>query len=394
MPLSEASAGSSSPESVALGQALSFFGTVADYAARIDTQDGERIAATAVGMAAVAGLSPAERDALYFAARLRNAGALGNAGFAKGEPQNERSASIARWDVPPEGARTCERILCLPDGTADIVRWQAECWDGTGYPDQLRWSGIPPTAQLLHIAVECAPFADLEEALPAISAGSGRTFAPEQARTFLTWFHAGGGRIDPVEPPYASLDAQRSSPDDIFEMLSQRVDAHNGTPGRAERVGQRAQEIGRAMGFAPGDLQHLELACRLFGIGELQAEHIESAQFDALARLGIQTRADHAVRASRLLAECAALAPIAPIVRARTEWYDGTGAPDRLRHDAIPPAARVLSLAIAYDAIEQAYRSRIIEERTLPIARLETAAGTQFDPESVRALAEVLKARA
>jgi HD-GYP domain-containing protein (c-di-GMP phosphodiesterase class II) len=63
-----------------------------------------------------------------------------------------------------------------------------------------------------------------------------------------------------------------------------------------------------------------------------------------------------------------------------------------LRHDAIPKAAQVLAACIAFDAIDEAYRSRITEERTLPIVRLETASGTQFDPGAVRALAEVVKA--
>jgi response regulator RpfG family c-di-GMP phosphodiesterase len=381
MSFAEGSAGSSSPEAVALGETLSFFGSVADHAAGLAPGTGERIAAVATGLAHTAGLDANERSALYFAARLRNAGVFGNPAFAKGESLSEREAMIARWDIPAQGARICEQIAVLPKETADIVRWQAECWDGTGYPDQLRWTGIPQIAQLLHIAERYVSAGEPDDAFAAVSVESGRTFAPAQVRTFTMWFHTNGGEPEPVEPPFDSLTPAGTVPRDIVVMLAQQIDRHNGTPERAERIAERGAEIGGALGLADDELRKLFLASLLFGIGELRAAALESAQFDALARLGIETRAAHAMRAAALIETCPYLSDVAPIVRARSEWYDGTGAPQGLRHDAIPRAASILALAIAFDAIDE-------------VNRLETASGTQFDPKSVRALAEVLKARA
>lgn len=393
MSLAEGTGGSSSPESVALGEVLTFFGMVADYAAGGAPEEGERIASLATAMATIAGFAKEEMDALHFAARLRNIGALGNAAFAKGEPLSERELATYRWDVPAAGARICERIAALPEATAEIVRWQAECWDGTGYPDQLRWSGIPKAAQLLRIAAAYVAAPDPEEALTAITMESGRSFAPEQARTFIMWFHTFGGEIESAAPPYGALHAQRTAVIDVIELLSGRIDEHNGVPGRAQRIARRVEEIGKQRGLDADTLRQATLACLLFGIGELRAPELEAAQFDSLARLGIETRAEHAAAAAKLVSPCAYLAEIAPVLRARAEWYDGTGAPDGLRHDAIPRAAQVLAVAIAYDAIDEAYRSRITEERTLPLVRLETASGTQFDPAVVRALSEAVKAR-
>jgi len=394
MSFSEGSGGSSSPESVALGETLSFFGSVADHAAGVAPDQAERIAALAVGMARLAGLEQDECDALYFAARLRNAGVLGNAAFVRSESLSDREAMMARWDVPARGARICERIACLPKAAADIVRWQAENWDGTGYPDQLRWAGIPRAAQLLHIAATYAGSPDPDEGLSTISAASGRTFGPEPTRTFVMWFHTFGGAIEPIEPPYDALGADSGTPMEILTLLAEYVDRHNGTPGRAQRIAQRAEEVGRALGLEENDIAQIALASLLYGAGELRAAVLESAQFDALARLGIETRAAHAMRAATLIAQCPFVAHVAPLVRARGEWYDGTGAPDGLRHDEIPPAAAALAVSIAYDAIGESYRSRITEERASPISRIETASGTQFDPKIIRALAEVLKARA
>ena len=394
MSLSEGSGVSSSPESLALGQVLAFFADVADYAAGAQPGDGERIAWLAVAMARIAGLSDEETGALFFAARLRNAGALGNEALAKGSALSERAARMARWDIPAQGARLCEKIAALPAATADIVRWQAECWDGTGYPDQLRWSGVPRSAQLLHIANAYVSAGDPEEALAAISGAAGQSFAPEQARTFIMWFHTFGGEIEAVPAPDGALAADRSTAAGILQLLSARVDAHNGVAGRATRVARRVEEIGVATGFSAQTLRDATLAALLYGIGEVRAAQLEASQFDALSRLGIETRAAHATSAESLLRGSPELAGAASIVRARAEWYDGTGGPDGLRHDAIPAGAQALALAIAYDAMEQAYSTRITEQRVLPIARLETAAGTQFDPQCVRALAGILKAHA
>ena len=393
MSLAEGTGGSSSPESVALGEVLTFFGMVADYAAGSAVEDGERVASLATAMAKLAGFAQEDVDALYFAARLRNIGALGNAALAKGEPLSEREAMMHSWDIPADGARICERIGSLPQATADIVRWQSECWDGTGYPDQLRWSGIPKAAQLLHIAKVYSESVDPEEALPAITMESGRRFAPEQARTFIMWFHMTGGEVESAAPPYGALHAERVPLMEVIEMLAAQVDVHNGVPGRAARIARLAQEIGVQLAWDEDTLKDITLAAMLFGIGEIRAHEIESAQFDALARLGIDKRAEHALTAAKLAAQCPYLSPVAAVLRARAEWYDGTGGPDGLRHDAIPRAAQALAAAIAYDTIDEAYRSRITEERTLPIVRLETASGTQFDPQVVRALSEAVKAR-
>lgn len=394
MSLAEGSGGSSSPESMALGEVLSFFGSVADYAAGVTPDEGERIAALAAGVASLAGLSRRDADALYFAARLRNAGAFGNPAFAKGQALTERERMMALWDIPAAGARICERIAALPNEVADIIRWHSERWDGTGYPDQLRWSGIPKTAQMLHMAARYVEASDPAEGFAAISGESGRAFGPEHARTFIMWYHSFAGEIQNVELPYGALAADRTTPVQVIELLSNLVDAHNGTPGRAQRVAGRSQDIARSLQLSDDQVNEIDIASRLFAIGEVRSSGLEAAQFDALSRFGIATRVENALNAASLIEQFPRLAKIGNIMRARAEWYDGTGGPDELRHDAIPVGTRVISVAIAHDALEESYRSRVMEDRTTPIARIENVSGTQFDPKIVRALAGVLKAHA
>lgn len=394
MSLTEDTGANSSPESLALGEALAFFGNVADFAAGAAPEEGELTASLAAGMARQSGLPAEECDALYFAARLRNIGALGNEAYAKGPALSGREAMMARWDVPAQGARICERIAALPAGTADLVRWQGESWDGTGFPDRLRWSGIPKAANLLHIASSYMKMSDREEALAEIHSESGRAFAPEQVNAFTMWFHTSGGAIEPLAVPYGSLAPGKTNAAEILALVTERIDAHNGTPGRAQRVAGYARDTAAALGMAPEEVQQVVDAASLFAVGELRSIEVETVQFDPLARLGIETRAHNAVTAADLISSCAQLRGAAAIVRARAEWFDGTGGPGGLRHGAFPRGAQVLAASIAYDAMDESYRTRITEERIAPLTRLETAAGTQFDPQTVRALAQTIKARA
>lgn len=236
MSLAEGSGVSSSPECEALGDVLELFGDVADFAARVQAGAGERIAAIAVAIAQTDGCDAMQTGALYYAARLRNAGALGNPAYRGDSGLNERDLRDARRQVPVDGARLCARIDGLPAGTADVVRWQAECWDGTGYPDGLRWHGIPREAQLLHLAVLYHAAADPEEGLAEIGREAGRLFGPERARAFMLWFHSAGGAAPPAAPPLEALRAGGTSADDALALLASAADEHAGAPGRAEQA--------------------------------------------------------------------------------------------------------------------------------------------------------------
>jgi HD-GYP domain-containing protein (c-di-GMP phosphodiesterase class II) len=85
--------------------------------------------------------------------------------------------------------------------------------------------------------------------------------------------------------------------------------------------------------------------------------------------------------------------PVASWVLHHHERWDGDGYPAGLKADSIPLAARILLVADAYDAMttDRAYRGRLPHEHAL--SELERCAGTQFDPEVVRAFREELDPR-
>jgi HD-GYP domain-containing protein (c-di-GMP phosphodiesterase class II) len=68
------------------------------------------------------------------------------------------------------------------------------------------------------------------------------------------------------------------------------------------------------------------------------------------------------------------------IVRHHHERWDGTGYPDRLRMNAIPPAARLTALADVYDALrrKRLHKPAINHSRAV-LTILQQSPG-QFDP--------------
>src|SRR5579862_4347347 len=142
------------PRAVAaqLADVLALYGAIGDAACGNPPGFGFKKASAALSLAKTADFDAATCDAIYFAGILHAIGAIGNAAYRKGERLSERLARMESWDVPALGAHICDGIAALPKDTSDMVRWQAECWDGTGYPDQLRWHGIPQPAMILAMA--------------------------------------------------------------------------------------------------------------------------------------------------------------------------------------------------------------------------------------------------
>jgi response regulator RpfG family c-di-GMP phosphodiesterase len=365
-----------------LADVLAYYGAVGDAACGNPKGLAMRKSAVAVSLAETAQLEDAERPAIYFAGLLHAIGAIGNPAYRKGEPLSERFARIESWDVPAQGARICAALPSLPAATADIVRWQAECWDGTGYPDNLRWHGIPPAAVLLALADAYARAPEPEDALSAVAMQSGRAFGPEMGRTLTMWFHMTGGEPEPAEPPLDALRADPPTTAALLDAIADRIDAHNGVGGRWNRVARLTEATATILELDAAQREALAIAVRLYGAGEIaETDESPETQFDPLARLGIDDRARHGIAAAELLENNATLGAAAPVLRARGEWFDGTGKPKGLKQTEFPPAAGILSAAIAYDQL--GHKDRI-----------DTAAGTQFDPRIVRALLEAARARA
>jgi HD-GYP domain-containing protein (c-di-GMP phosphodiesterase class II) len=137
------------------------------------------------------------------------------------------------------------------------------------------------------------------------------------------------------------------------------------------------------MGIEGDRLKRLELGALFHDIGKIgvPSEVIRKpAPLNAAERRLMNL---HPEIGEEILAPVPFLQPIRPIVRACHERWDGGGYPDGLHRDNIPLEARIIFVCDAFHAMtsDRPYRSALPEDEA--IARLQRAAGTQFDPDVV-----------
>jgi HD-GYP domain-containing protein (c-di-GMP phosphodiesterase class II) len=148
--------------------------------------------------------------------------------------------------------------------------------------------------------------------------------------------------------------------------------------------------VGRDLCLSRDELRIVELGALLHDVGKLGVPKAIVRKAGPLSDEEWELMRSHTIHGERMLLRDAELAPVAAVVRASHERWDGAGYPDGLSGEAIPLPARIIAAADAFDAMttNRPYR----RARTLHDARREMAdcAGSQFDPLVVAALLAVV----
>ena len=94
---------------------------------------------------------------------------------------------------------------------------------------------------------------------------------------------------------------------------------------------------------------------------------------------------------AEILRPIAALKNLAPTVFHHQEFWNGKGYPSKIGKREIPMAARLISVAEAYDVMtaEIPFRKQMTINQAL--ATLKAESGRQFDPEMAEAFQDVIK---
>ena len=155
-------------------------------------------------------------------------------------------------------------------------------------------------------------------------------------------------------------------------------------------VARLAVAVGRRVGMTAEELDELRRAAELHDIGKVGIPDPilhKSGPLDAEEWAFIR---QHTILGERILSAAPALLPVAHVVRATHERWDGRGYPDGLVGELIPIAARVISVCDAYDAMtsDRCYREALTAEAARAEVRRES--GHQFDPTIVGALLDEL----
>ena len=157
--------------------------------------------------------------------------------------------------------------------------------------------------------------------------------------------------------------------------------------GHGRRTAAIALAIGQEINLPSADLHHLTLAAYLHDIGLLRLPPglMDSAAFlEPDTYVAIQ---NHCRTGAALLEPYAFLREASILVAHHHERWDGTGYPYGIRGPFIPLGARILSVADAYDAIRVPEATDDTLRDLIATRILRVAAGTQFDPTIVAALA-------
>jgi HD-GYP domain-containing protein (c-di-GMP phosphodiesterase class II) len=152
-----------------------------------------------------------------------------------------------------------------------------------------------------------------------------------------------------------------------------------------QRVSHLSELTARRMGFSDEATRQVGLAATLHDVGKAAIPEAIVGKPGSLDPAEWEFVHRHTVIGEHIIAAAPALVPVAGIVRATHERFDGTGYPDRLRGEAIPAAARIISVCDAYDTMtnDSVYQPRVGAAAAL--AELRRHAGSQFDPDVVTA---------
>ena len=160
------------------------------------------------------------------------------------------------------------------------------------------------------------------------------------------------------------------------------------TRGHSERVSAYAVALGAAMGMDIRGTERLEYAALLHDIGKLAVSSGVLTKPGRLEQSEMQQIREHPARGAEMILRIPPLRDLAGAVVQHHEWFDGTGYPEHLRGEQLSDAAKILSVADCYDAMTTTRSYRRALSREEAIAELIGGAGTQFDPEIVRAFVE------
>jgi diguanylate cyclase (GGDEF)-like protein/putative nucleotidyltransferase with HDIG domain len=191
-----------------------------------------------------------------------------------------------------------------------------------------------------------------------------------------------------------TLDAERRQARDVgglhfrtIEALSLAIEGHDPTKhGHLRRVSIYTTEIGRYMGLPESELQALYTAAMLHDIGKLAVpEHIITKP-GKLTDIEFERMKIHAVAGAEILEQVQFPYPVAPVVRAHHERWNGTGYPLGLKGTEIPIGARILAAVDCLDALVSDRYHRRAMSLDDAIDRVRAESGTSFDPEVVALL--------
>ena len=161
----------------------------------------------------------------------------------------------------------------------------------------------------------------------------------------------------------------------------------------SSEVAELCVRVGRRFGMSAEELDELMRAAELHDVGKVGIPDAILDKRGSLDENEWRLMRQHTLLGERILNAAPALRPVAVLVRASHERWDGGGYPDGLAGEQIPLGARIIAACDAYEAIisDRCYRAR--REHAVACAELRREAGRQFDPRVIDLLLDELRVK-
>ncbi|MFN3413273.1 MAG: HD domain-containing phosphohydrolase [Thermoanaerobaculum sp.] len=185
----------------------------------------------------------------------------------------------------------------------------------------------------------------------------------------------------------------------IVMLLAQALEGkERGSRGHALRVAELSVKVGEALGLTPDELKVLRRAALLHDVGKVAVGEAVLNQPMELEPEGRNLLRKQLAQGVASLRRVELLGDVMAIVEAVNERWDGKTTGDYpgrmgLGGEAIPLLARIIAAVRAYDAMTHPKPWRPARSREEAVAELWRCSGSQFDPQVVRALTEILGQR-
>jgi diguanylate cyclase (GGDEF)-like protein/PAS domain S-box-containing protein len=187
------------------------------------------------------------------------------------------------------------------------------------------------------------------------------------------------------------LHRQNSVRSDMVKALIKALEVRDYiTEGHGDRMQKFMEELGRAVGIEETALADLRLLARFHDIGKVGIPDDILFKPEALDEQEWEVMRQHCEIGFRIASAVSDLDPIAKLILAHHEWWNGQGYPLGLSGESIPLECRMLAIADAYDAMtnDRPYRKAMSSKEAL--AELRQCAGSQFDPQLVNIFIDLL----
>ena len=185
-------------------------------------------------------------------------------------------------------------------------------------------------------------------------------------------------------------DAYLSTVSKLTAMIEARDGYHED---HQRRIAADAVGVGERLGFDDEALRDLRYGSLFHSLGKIGVPATILAKSGPLTPEERKILQEHPVLGARILESIQFLRTVVPIVRHANERWDGSGYPAGLAGEGIPLAARILAVAISFEAMvaDRPYRRALRPDAA--VAELRALSGSWYDGRVVDEFITMIEAR-